>query len=110
MDRALWKVENYRDFLAARRELLAKAANEFLDSLLPGSAAATAPSAAVMSVLDRWPAPLIQASESDDVQLTREYNDWIAQQGLPPGEPMCEADWPSPARSNGRTRSVAGHT
>jgi hypothetical protein len=38
MDRDLWKVENYRHFLSARRELLANAANEFLDSLLAGSA------------------------------------------------------------------------
>jgi hypothetical protein len=34
MDRELWKVENYRDFLTARRELLAKAANKFLNSLI----------------------------------------------------------------------------
>lgn len=34
MNPELWKVENYREFLAARRELLASASNEFLDSLL----------------------------------------------------------------------------
>ncbi len=33
-DRELWKVDRYRDFLAARRELLAKTANEHLDGLL----------------------------------------------------------------------------
>jgi hypothetical protein len=38
LDKKLWKIENYRDFLAARRELLANAANSFLDSLLTGSA------------------------------------------------------------------------
>ena len=36
MDERLWKIENYRDFLAARRELLAKAANDFLDQLYRG--------------------------------------------------------------------------
>lgn len=36
MDKELWKIENYRDFLAARRELLAQASNDFLDSLLVG--------------------------------------------------------------------------
>jgi len=36
MDRNLWKVENYPRFLAARRELLAKAADEFIESLLSG--------------------------------------------------------------------------
>ena len=34
MNRELWALENYRGFLAARRELLALAANRLLDSLL----------------------------------------------------------------------------
>jgi len=38
LDRKLWEIENYHGFLEARRELLAKAANEFLDSLLTGEA------------------------------------------------------------------------
>ena len=38
LDKKLWKIENYREFLSARRELLANAANSFLDSLLAGSA------------------------------------------------------------------------
>ena len=36
-DRRLWLVENYREFLDARRELLASAANGFLGALLDGS-------------------------------------------------------------------------
>ncbi|MGI5358220.1 GmrSD restriction endonuclease domain-containing protein [Streptomyces sp. CA-252508] len=36
MDRDLWRVENYRDFLAARRELLAAAANDFAQALHDG--------------------------------------------------------------------------
>ncbi|HTK67704.1 MAG TPA: DUF262 domain-containing protein [Pseudonocardia sp.] len=35
-DPKLWEVENYREFLAARRDLLAAAANKFLDDLLAG--------------------------------------------------------------------------
>lgn len=38
LDKKLWKIENYQEFLSARRELLANAANGFLDSLLAGSA------------------------------------------------------------------------
>lgn len=34
MDERLWQIENYRDFLAARRDLLAAAANRALDALL----------------------------------------------------------------------------
>ena len=38
-DPALWRVDRYPDFLAARRELLAAAANSFLDQLRSGSTA-----------------------------------------------------------------------
>jgi len=37
-DEELWRVDRYPDFLAARRELLAKAANRFLDELRSGTA------------------------------------------------------------------------
>lgn len=40
MDRALWEVSRYPDFLRQRRELLARAANQFLSSLLCGEEAA----------------------------------------------------------------------
>ena len=33
----LWKVENYREFLAARRQLLAEAVNQHLDSVISGT-------------------------------------------------------------------------
>jgi hypothetical protein len=36
-DPALWRIDRYPDFLAARRELLADAANTFLDQLRSGS-------------------------------------------------------------------------
>ena len=38
-DPALWRIDRYPDFLAARRELLAQAANGFLDQLRSGSVA-----------------------------------------------------------------------
>jgi len=34
MDRNLWKIENYPEFLAARRELISKALNGYLESLI----------------------------------------------------------------------------
>lgn len=42
-DPDLWRVEHYRDFLAARRELLAQAANDFLNGLRSGATAEAAP-------------------------------------------------------------------
>ena len=39
LDKKLWEIQNYREFLEARRDLLADASNTFLDSLLSGKAA-----------------------------------------------------------------------
>ncbi|MGK5682122.1 GmrSD restriction endonuclease domain-containing protein [Actinoplanes sp. URMC 104] len=43
LERDLWKPENYLDFLSARRELLASAANGFLAKLRDGAAPTTEP-------------------------------------------------------------------
>jgi hypothetical protein len=40
-DRSLWQIDRYGDFLAARRQLLAEAANAFLGQLRAGSIPAT---------------------------------------------------------------------
>ncbi|MBD2465970.1 DUF262 domain-containing protein [Oscillatoria sp. FACHB-1407] len=88
MDPELWKYENYRDFLAARRELLAQAANSFLDSLYSG----IIPEPEVTtSVLERQivAIPGGIASEAED-QALQACNTWVAEQGLPEGELMYE--------------------
>ena len=84
MDRDLWKVENYRDFLAARRELLAKAANDFLDQLRHGTIPETE---AVESIFDREtrPRPASIASDEEEAALN-EAMDWMERRGLPRGE------------------------
>ncbi len=38
MDRELWEPENYADFVASRRQLLAQAMNEFIASWAPEDA------------------------------------------------------------------------
>jgi hypothetical protein len=84
MDRELWKVENYPQFLAARRELLAKAANEFLDNLLAGSV----PQVKVTgSVLDRSTEEVHGGvlGEAEERMLI-DANIWVVEQGLPEGE------------------------
>lgn len=85
---SLWKVENYRNFLAARRELLADAANAFLDSLIAGAIPET-PEAP--SVLDRiaGPRPSSVTSEEEE-ELLLDTCEWVVQQGLPEGEIMHE--------------------
>ncbi|HEY0015553.1 MAG TPA: DUF262 domain-containing protein [Longimicrobium sp.] len=85
MDRELWRIENYPAFLEARRERLARAANEFLDSLLGGTVAAPE-SADVPSIVDREVVVVPGGVDSDDeMQLLMEVNDWVVAQGLPTG-------------------------
>ena len=87
-DRQLWQVENYPDFLAARRELLARAANEFLDSLLAG---AVPEQEVTPPILERAAQALLGgvASEAEE-ELLIETAIWVADQGLPEGELMFE--------------------
>jgi hypothetical protein len=84
MDKKLWKVENYRDFLDKRRELLAKAANEFLESLLKGSVPETKVTTNVLEKVDATVPGGIESEEEE--RILQECNDWIVQQGLPEGE------------------------
>ena len=82
-DRKLWKVENYKEFLAARRELLAKAANEFLDSLLSGSLAEAHTTG---SVLDREGVILGGIASEEEQEILINTNVWVTEQGLSEGE------------------------
>jgi hypothetical protein len=59
-DAGLWKLERYRDFLAARRELLAQAANQILTSLLASTHSPTEPLSRIGVALDT------EASEAGD--------------------------------------------
>ena len=82
-DPALWRVENYRDFLEARKELLAEAANACLASLLHGDS----------SLLDgSRPARITDrvllggiASEDETCELEA-LNDWVSDQGFARGD------------------------
>jgi hypothetical protein len=78
MDERLWKAENYLDFLAARRELLAQTANQFLDTLLKGGIPEEKPA---VSILEK-PAPVV-ADVEDEGKLLAKLNQWLVRQGLP---------------------------
>jgi len=88
MDRQLWDVKRYPDFLAARRELLAKAANDFLASLYAG----TAPEVeAAPSLQERARVTVPGGVEGEEEErLLREINEWVVAQGLPEGEYVYE--------------------
>jgi len=74
-DRNLWKIENYRLFLEERRNLLAKAANEYVDSLL-------------MNTRIDIPAEFIAGgieTEEEEMKILS-LCDWLCRQGLSAGE------------------------
>ena len=86
MDEQLWLLENYLDFTAARRELLAEAANDFLDSLVGGSVPDVAE---VPSVLEReTPIKVVLGGidSEEEAQLLEDCNNWVVRQGLAEGE------------------------
>ncbi len=84
MDPALWKMENYRDFLEARKTLLAAEANKRFEELLHGDthwlAAGTPPS--IMTDLGTIGGI---TSETEEQELEA-LNQWVEDQGLPRGQ------------------------
>lgn len=79
IDPELWKVENYEVFLQKRRELLAKGANEFLQSLYEDAV----PTTNIESFTDRL-APNV-LDEDEENQLA-EVAHWMEENGLDSGE------------------------
>lgn len=91
MDPALWKIENYREFMEARKVLLASELNKRLEDLLHGDT--------------RWlsgaAAPIIGTvigngveSEAEEAELEA-LNAWVVDQGLPRG--TIDYDYADPA-------------
>jgi hypothetical protein len=84
MDKDLWKVDRYCDFLKERRKLIAQAANNFLESLLHGK---IPESKIVEDIMLRKavavPAKLITDEEEN---LLLECAVWVEKQGLPSAE------------------------
>lgn len=79
INQELWKVENYEVFLQKRRELLAKGANEFLQSLYNDSI----PQTSIENFADRL-APNV-LNEEEENQLA-EVSNWMEENGLNSGE------------------------
>ncbi|OUS94592.1 DUF262 domain-containing protein [Rhodococcus sp. NCIMB 12038] len=96
-DPELWKAENYLDFLAARRELLAGAAQSFLEGLRSGSGTATGePELQRVTVV---------SDEEDDPRATQ-IRDMIAElRNLGYTEPATDTEISDPV--SGRALAVA---
>ena len=82
MDPELWRIENFRDFLEARKKLLAAEVNQRMEELLHGDTRwLTGPKAAVSEA-----GAVVGgiSSEEEETQLEA-LNDWIEAHGLPRG-------------------------
>ena len=84
MDERLWKVENYSEFLAERRELLANAANDFLDKLLLGAIDKPSQSEFAIAPVERTRPVSIDSDEEEAV--LKEVMHWMESRELPRGE------------------------
>lgn len=83
-DKELWKLENYRDFLEARKEWLAEATNEFLKQLLHDDTRwLEGPSAPIVEEVQVNELGGIESEEDD--QKLEALNNWVAEHGLPRG-------------------------
>mgnify|MGYP006430297333 CR=1 FL=1 len=83
MDPELWKAENFIGFLDARQELLANAANRFLDSLLQGEI----PEAqSTTSAVEREGVSSRGITDSQEEAVLRKAQSWVADHGFSNGE------------------------
>ena len=90
-DRELWKIENFRPFLEARKQLLAAEVNKRMEELLHGEtrwlAGAAVPATEAATIIGGI------TSEEEEEQLEA-LNGWIDGQGLPRG--MLAYDFADP--------------
>ena len=87
MDPALWRIENYREFLEARRVLLAEETNKRLAELLHDDTHWLQRLSAPVEELPVAVLPEVIGgiSSEEEEQELEALNGWIAEQGLPQG-------------------------
>ena len=88
MDKKLWKLVNYENFLTARRDLLADAANEFLSSLLETEPDQIEITTQRLPLVERPIAGGIESEEEE--RALGDCNQWVTEQGLTAGEVAYE--------------------
>ena len=88
MDPARWKIDNYRDFLEARKALLAEETNRRLAELLHGDDRWSRQPAATDRKTALPPPAKVPGgiSSEEEGRVLKDLNDWVERQGLPPGE------------------------
>lgn len=84
-DANLWKIKNYQEFLAARRELLAAETNRQMEGLLHGDVRWLESTAKPDEISVSVGVAEIISSEEEEAELVA-LNDWVEAQGLPRGQ------------------------
>ena len=87
VDKELWKIENYLDFLAARRELLASTVNSFLDTLVSGQSTRELVST---SISEGTQISIGGIEDADEEELLFDVNSWVSGLGFKDGEILYE--------------------
>ena len=82
-DPELWRIENYRDFMEARKELLADVANACLASLLHDDTALLEGARAARISDQVLLGGIASEEEANELEV---LNDWVVEQGLARGE------------------------
>ena len=82
-DRRLWKMENYLDFLEARRILLANEANRRFEELLHGDSDVLIDTAIPATVVIEGDSSRA-GGDSEEAEITA-INDWVEERSLPRG-------------------------
>ena len=85
MDPELWRIENFREFLEARKALLAAELNRRMEALLHGDTRWLEGSATPFTKPEAVAVVGGITSEDEERQL-EQLNDWVAALGLPRGE------------------------
>ena len=83
LDPGLWKIDNYLDFLEARKDLLSVKANQLMEDLLHGETRWLEGPAVALPTEVKVVGGI--TSEEEEDQLSK-LNDWMEKQGLPSGE------------------------
>lgn len=98
-DPALWKIENFREFLEARKALLAAELNRRMEELLHGDTRWLAGVAATVPTAIAVGGGIASEEEETEIQA---LNDWVESQGLPRG--VVSFDFADP--QSGEQRAV----
>jgi len=86
MDPDLWKIERYREFLDARKLLLAEELNRRMEELIPSNTEWLGAERTVSQTSLGERVPEVVASEEIEAEGLLALNEWLASQGLAQGE------------------------